>query len=134
MSLISSIDLSSINLLWFEWSLFSLLVLTFGILVLYCSELIPGIFHRIVKYGKSANVKSYRKLWYLFEIPKRYFYHFYLFALILYVSLGISASIVYFNVTIGSTKTTIIQHTKFLLSLVATSSRQASGKLSDENN
>lgn len=132
------IDLiNSINLLWLEWSLFSGLVFTFGILVLNYSDMIPSIFHRIVKYGKSANnskqsiEEKLRKLWDIFEIPKRYFFHFYIFALLSYLYLATAASIVYFNADIYPNETNKLRHTnsvKYLLDKFATSARQATSK------
>ncbi|KAG9511057.1 Polyprenol reductase [Fragariocoptes setiger] len=89
------------NWLWAEWATFSILVSIFGILVLYFSNSLPSAIHRIVKYGKSANVpvKSVKTVTRLkkFEIPKRYFFHFYAFALMLYISLAVSAYRIYFT-------------------------------------
>lgn len=92
----SASTLDSYNLLWLEWSIGSVLVSISGLLVLNYSDLLPSFIHRAVKYGKSADGKSHSKLQFL-ELPKRYFFHFYSLALVLYVFLLALASSIYFN-------------------------------------
>lgn len=96
----STSTLDSYNLLWLEWSIGSVLVGISGLLVLNYSDALPNFIHRTVKYGKSAD--SHSKLQFL-ELPKRYFFHFYSVALMLYIFLFALATSIYFNVDIFGT-------------------------------
>jgi len=51
-------NIDSYTILWLEWSIGSLSVCISGLLVLNYSDLIPDFVHRIVKYGKSANIDT----------------------------------------------------------------------------
>lgn len=91
--------LDSYTLLWLEWSIGSISVCLSGLLVLKYADLLPNFIHRIVKYGKSAEAHISDKLRFL-ELPKRYFFHFYLVALILYIFLTSLAINIYFNINL----------------------------------
>lgn len=95
MSLSTTIE--SYNLLWLGWSILSFSVCISGLLVLYCPDLLPNFIHRAVKYGKSA--EAHDKSSFL-GLPKRYFFHFYLVALIFYIFLTLLAINIYFNVNL----------------------------------
>lgn len=95
--LFSSFAMDSYTLLWLEWSIGSMLVCISGLLVLNYSDLLPNFVNRIVKYGKSA--EAHDKLQFL-ELPKRYFFHFYSLALVLYIFLATSAINTYFNINL----------------------------------
>ena len=82
----SSSMFDSYTILWLEWSIGSMLVCISGILVLNYSDLLPNFVHRIVKYGKSADVHE-AKFEFL-QLPKRYFFHFYTVALLFYLFLA----------------------------------------------
>lgn len=60
------------NLLWAEWISFSASVSLIGVLVLYCSNLVPEGLQRAFKYGKAAELHGIglKKL-HKIELPKR---------------------------------------------------------------
>ncbi|KAI1307999.1 Polyprenol reductase [Halotydeus destructor] len=80
------------NLLWAEWISLSALVSLIGFLVIYANKTVPDTLQRVFKYGKAAELhtKSSIKKLHRIELPKRWFFHFYLFATIFYISLLIS--------------------------------------------
>lgn len=70
-------EVFSSNLLWAEWISFSASVSLIGILVIFCSNIVPEAIQRVFKYGKAADlhvtsdgIKQLHKI----ELPKRYVY------------------------------------------------------------
>lgn len=65
------------NLLWIEWISLSFSVSFIGVVVIFCSNVVPEGIQRVFKYGKAAelHVPSIKKLIHKIELPKRLFFH-----------------------------------------------------------
>lgn len=108
------------NLLWIEWISFSASVSLIGILVIYYSNIVPEGVQRIFKYGKAAElhvqgIKKCNKI----ELPKRWFYHFYLFATTFYLLLAFSVLQVYLL------KTSLPKYVQILLNSIVGAHRKS---------
>jgi len=66
--------LLSQNLLWLEWISLSFSVSFLGVVVIYCSSVVPEGIQRIFKYGKAADlhVPGIKMLIHRIELPKRF--------------------------------------------------------------
>lgn len=62
------------NLLWIEWISLSFSVSFIGVVVIFCSNVVPEGIQRVFKYGKAAelHVPSIKKLIHKIELPKRF--------------------------------------------------------------